>query len=88
MKAQYSAAEVIDLLHLAKHGLVDDDESLVYVNGSQPLLALREGRKADLFDHSQAFTSPFLGPKFSGLRRLARVYVPNDPDRMFRVGGR
>ena len=88
MKAQYSAAEVIDLLHLARHGMVDDDESLTYVNGSQPLMTLRDGRMADLFDHSPVFTSPFLGPKFFGLKRLARVYVPNDPDRMFRVGGR
>jgi hypothetical protein len=79
---------VIDLLHLAKHGMVDDDDSLDYVNGSQPLMTLRDGRMADLFDHGPVFTSPFLGPKFFGLKRLARVYVPNDPDRIFRVGGR
>jgi hypothetical protein len=86
MKAHYTPAEVLGLVELARAGLLDHDDSVSYVGGAAPLSHIMGGAGGLAFDISR-FTSPFLGGTPRAFRHLPRVYVPNDPDRAFFVGG-
>lgn len=86
MKAQYTPAEMLSLVDLARVGLLDHDDAVTFVGGAAPLSHVMGGHGGIDFDLSR-FTSPFVGTNPRAFRHLARVYVPNDPDRSFFVGG-
>ncbi|MDY0873163.1 hypothetical protein [Dongia rigui] len=86
MKAHYTPAEVLGLVELARAGLLDHDDSVSYVGGAAPLSHIMGGAGGLAFDVSR-FTSPFLGGTPRAFRRLPRIYVPNDANRGFVVGG-
>jgi hypothetical protein len=83
MKEQYSAEEVVSLISLARAGMLDLGDGVEYAPGRAPTMTFRDGPAGG----GLRMRSPFTHPNPDLLKRLARVYQPNDAMRAFRVGG-